>query len=172
LPLIEIHGKWPEIASDCFVADSATLAGDIRLSDRSSVWFGASIRAEFEMVLIGSRSNIQDNCTIHTDEGFPCILGERVSVGHGAVVHGAQIGSNCLIGMGSIILNGAKIGKNSMVGAGTLILQGAEIPERTLVLGSPAKTVRTVTDDEIEKIAINAKHYDEFRATYLSSKHR
>ena len=112
---------------------------------------------------------MQDNCTVHTDEGFPCLIGDHVSIGHGAIVHGAVIGSNCLIGMGSILLNGSKIGDNSIVGAGSLLLQGTQFPEKTLILGSPAKIAREVTEKEIEKIALNAKHYDEFRAMYLSS---
>jgi carbonic anhydrase/acetyltransferase-like protein (isoleucine patch superfamily) len=170
LALIEIAGKQPQMAANCFIAENATLAGDVRLSDNCSVWFGTSIRAEYEIITIGSHSNVQDNCIIHTDEGFPCTIGEHVSIGHGAIVHGAFIGSNCLIGMGSILLNGSRIGDNSIVGAGSLVLQGTEIPEGTLVLGSPAKGTRQVTQAEIDKIALNAKHYDEFRAMYLSRK--
>jgi len=167
---IEIAGKRPQIASDCFVAENATLAGDIELSPGVSVWFGSSIRCEFERVRVGSHSNIQDNCTIHTDQGFPCVMGENVSIGHGAIIHGAVIGSNCLIGMGAVLLNGTKVGDNSIVGAGSLLTQGAEFPKRSLILGSPAKVKRPVTESEIEKIALNAKHYDHFRATYLSAK--
>lgn len=144
-----------------------TLAGDVRLSERASVWFGSSLRAEYENISIGRRSNVQDNCVVHTDEGFPCSLGDDVSIGHGAIVHGAVIGSNCLIGMGAILLNGSKIGENSIIGAGSLVLQETEIPERTLALGSPAKARRAVTDEEIRKIALNAEHYDSFRTAYL-----
>lgn len=104
---------------------------------------------------------------MHTDEGFPVIVGENVSIGHGAIVHGATIGSNSLIGMGSILMNGSKIGRNCILGAGSLLLQGVEIPENTLALGSPAKPIRAVTDEEISRLARNAKHYDEFRAAYL-----
>ena len=123
-----------------------------------------------EMIQIGIRSNIQDNCSVHTDAGFPCVIGDSVSVGHGAIVHGSRIGSNCLIGMGAIILNGSRIGDNCIIGAGSLIVQGTEIPENTLALGSPAKVKRSVTDEEIEKISENARHYFEFRAKYLSMK--
>lgn len=167
MTFLEIAGKRPKISSDCFIAESATLAGDVSLSERCSVWFGATIRVEYERVQIGSRSNVQDSCTIHTDEGFPVVIGDDVSIGHGAIVHGATIGSNCLIGMGSILMNGSKIGRNCVLGAGSLLLQGFEIPENTLALGSPAKPVRKVTDEEISRIARNAKHYDEFRASYL-----
>jgi len=169
LTLIEIRGKRPVISIDCFVADNATLAGDIQLSEACSIWFGSSIRAEFEKVVIGSHSNVQDNCTIHTDEGFPCTIGEVVSIGHGAVVHGAAIGSNCLVGMGAILLNGSKVGSNSMVAAGSLLVQGAAFPEGSLILGSPAKAVRNLRDEEIEGIKVNARHYDEFRAEYLKA---
>ena len=134
-----------------------------------SIWFGCSIRAEFEKVVIGAHSNVQDSCTIHTDEGFPCIIGDTVSVGHGAIVHGATVGSNCLVGMAATLLNGSKIGKNSMVAAGSLVLQDAEFPEGNLILGSPAKAVRPLRLEEIEKISVNARHYDEFRTEYLKS---
>ncbi len=168
--LIEIAGKRPRLAPDCFVAENATLSGDVELAAGTSVWFGASLRAEYERARLGFRSNVQDNCTIHTDEGYPCTIGENVSIGHGAIVHGATIADNCLIGMGSILLNGSRVGPNSIIGAGALVVQGAEIPERSLVLGSPAKVTRTVTEKEIEKISLNAEHYFGFRAMYLSRK--
>jgi len=164
--------KKPRIAGDCYVAATATIVGDVVLGEGSSVWFGSSVRAEFEKIQIGSRSNIQDNSSIHTDAGFPCIIGDNVSVGHGAIVHGSQIGSNCLIGMGAIIMNGSKIGDNCLIGAGSLIVQGTAIPNNSLALGSPSKVKRSVTDDEIKKISENARHYYEFRAEYLSMKNR
>jgi carbonic anhydrase/acetyltransferase-like protein (isoleucine patch superfamily) len=170
MTLIEISGKGPRLGADCFVAENATLAGSVTLSEGCSVWFGATLRAEFEIISLGSRSNVQDNCTVHTDEGFPCKIGENVSIGHGAIVHGATIGSNCLLGMGAILLNGSTIGDNSIVGAGSLLLQGSEFPERFLILGSPAKAARQLTDKEIEKITLNAAHYYDFRAIYLSGK--
>jgi len=161
-------GNSPRIAKDCFVADTATIVGDVGLREGSSVWFSSSVRAESERIQIGFRSNIQDNSSVHTDVGFPCVLGDNVSVGHGAIVHGSRIGSNCLIGMGSIILNGSKIGDNCIIGAGSLVVQGTEIPEKMLALGSPAKVIRPVTNEEIQKISDNARHYYEFRAAYLS----
>jgi carbonic anhydrase/acetyltransferase-like protein (isoleucine patch superfamily) len=170
MTLIEIAGKRPKIAPDCFVAGNATLSGDVEIAEGCSVWFGASIRAEYEKVRLGLHSNVQDNCTVHTDEGYPCMIAENASIGHGAIIHGATIESNCLIGMGAILLNGSRVGANSIVGAGALLVQGTEIPERSLVLGSPAKIARTVTQQEIEKITRNAEHYFGFRATYLSSK--
>jgi len=170
MTLIEIAGRRPKVATDCFVAENATISGDVELEEGSSVWFGASLRAEYEKVRLGVRSNVQDNCAVHTDAGYPCTIGQNVSIGHGAIIHGAMIDSNCLIGMGAILLNGSKIGSNSIVGAGALVVQGSEIPERSLVLGSPAKVKRPVTDEEIKGISQNVEHYFGFRALYLSRK--
>jgi carbonic anhydrase/acetyltransferase-like protein (isoleucine patch superfamily) len=169
LTIIDYDGVHPSIGKNCFIAESAVISGRVSLGDNSSVWFGASIRAELDTIRIGERSNIQDNCVVHSDRGFPAELGDNVSVGHGAVIHGALIGSDCLIGMGSILLNGSKIGKNSIVGAGSLVVQGAEFPENSLVLGSPSRVKRVVTEGEIKQISENAQHYYEFRAQYLAA---
>lgn len=168
MPILKYRGASPRISEDCFVAETATIVGNVVLGEGSSVWFGASIRAEEESVNIGNRSNVQDNCVIHTDAGFPCAIGDGVTLGHGAIVHGATIGSNCLVGMGAILLNGAKIGKNCLVGAGALVRQGAEIPENNLVIGSPAIAKRELAQEEIDQIRENARHYYEFRSEYLS----
>jgi carbonic anhydrase/acetyltransferase-like protein (isoleucine patch superfamily) len=161
-------GVGPRIARDCFIADTATIVGDIVLGEGSSVWFGASLRAELAPITIGKRCNMQDNCVLHTDSGFPTNIGDGVSIGHGAIVHGSTIGSNCLIGIGSIILNGGKIGSDCMVGAGALTTQGAEFPDGSLILGSPARVKRRLTEQEMKKITENAAHYFDFRAGYLS----
>ena len=142
--------------------------GDIFLDEGSSVWFGASLRAEVEQIRIGKRSNIQDNCTVHTDFGFSSEIGDGVTVGHGAILHGTIIGSNCLIGMGAILLNGSRIGNNCLVGAGALVPQGASIPDNSLVVGSPAASKRKLSDEEVKKISENANHYHDFRAEYLA----
>ncbi|MHB8566472.1 MAG: gamma carbonic anhydrase family protein [Nitrososphaerales archaeon] len=157
----------PRVAVNCFIAETATLAGDVTLDAECSVWFSAVLRAEAAPITVGKGSNIQDNCSVHTDEGFPTILGEGVSVGHGAIIHGSRIGSNCLIGIGAVILNGSEIGSNCIIGAGSLVLQGTVIESNTLVLGSPAAAKRKVTDAEVLKIRENAKHYYEFRSEYL-----
>jgi len=169
LPIIEYLGIRPSIGKECFVAETAVISGKVTLEDFSSVWFGAAIRGEVDSIRIGQRTNVQDNCVIHADLGFPAQLGEAVSVGHGAIIHGATIGANCLVGMGAILLNGSKVGANSVVGAGSLIVQGAEFPENTLVLGSPAKAKRMLTEEEIQQIRMNGQHYDEFRIQYLKS---
>ncbi|MGH2510704.1 MAG: gamma carbonic anhydrase family protein, partial [Ktedonobacteraceae bacterium] len=119
--------------------------GDVTLGEGSSVWFGASLRTETVPIKIGARTNIQDNSSLHTDAEFPISIGEDVSIGHGAIIHGAVIGSNCLIGMGCILLNGCKIGNNCMLGAASLVLQGGEFPDDMLILGSPAKARRPLT---------------------------
>lgn len=166
--IINYKGKRPVIGNDCFIADTATLAGDVTLREKVSVWYSAVIRSEAAPIVIGSESNIQDNCTIHTDEGFPTILGDQVTVGHGAIIHGSRIGSKTLVGMGTIIMNGSTIGKNCLIGGGSLILQGTTIEDGMLVLGSPASAKRKLTDEEISKIGLNATHYNLFRAEYLS----
>ncbi len=167
MPVLSYKGKKPFIGGSSFVAENSTLVGNVIIGESSSVWYGASIRAESDFVKIGNRSNIQENCVLHVDEGFPCILRDNVSVGHGAVIHGSRIGSNCLIGIGSILLNGCKIGDNCMVAAGTLILEETEIPDGSLVIGSPGTVRRKLRKEEIEKISRNADHYCEFAAEQL-----
>ena len=125
-----------------------------------------------ERIRIGKRSNVQDNCTVHTDFGFPSEIGDGVTVGHGAILHGTTIGSNCLIGMGAILLNGSKVGNNCLVGAGSLVPQGVSIPDNSLVVGSPATPKRKLSDGEIKRISENAQHYYDFRAEYLAMKNR
>ncbi|HZW55534.1 MAG TPA: gamma carbonic anhydrase family protein [Nitrososphaerales archaeon] len=168
--ILRYKGVEPKIASNCFVAETATLAGDVTLEEGSSVWFSAVIRAEAAPIKVGSRSNVQDNCTIHTDVGYPVEIGEGVSIGHGAIVHGATVGSNCLVGMGAILLNGAKVGTNCVIGAGALVLGESIVPDNMLVLGSPAKVRRALTEPEIMKITGNANHYSSFSKEYFSMK--
>jgi carbonic anhydrase/acetyltransferase-like protein (isoleucine patch superfamily) len=170
LPIASYKGCSPKIPADCFIAETATLVGDIVLGEGSSVWYGASLRAEMSQMTLGKKCNVQDNCVLHTDLGFPTNIGNGVSIGHGAIVHGATIGSNVLIGIGSILLNGSKIGSDSMVGASALVTQGTEFPERSLILGSPASIKRKLSDVEVKKVEENAAHYYNFRAEYLSMK--
>ena len=165
-----LNGKCPRVGRDCFVAESATLIGDVTLGEESSVWFGAVLRAEAEPIKVGKQSNIQDNCILHTDLGFPAEIGDKVSVGHGAIIHGAIVSSNSIIGMRATLLNGVKIGENCIVAAGALVTQGKEMPPNTLVMGSPAIAKRKVTDEEIERIHLNAEHYNNFRSMYLKTK--
>jgi carbonic anhydrase/acetyltransferase-like protein (isoleucine patch superfamily) len=167
LPIITFNRKSPGVPADAFIAPNATLIGDVILGSKASVWFGAVLRAESAFVKIGRNSNIQDNCVLHTDEGFPVEISDGVSVGHSAVVHGARIGSNVLIGMGAVLLNGASIGDNSIVGASSLVTQGAEMPPGMLVIGSPAVAKRKLTEEEIGRVRRNSESYDRFREEYL-----
>jgi carbonic anhydrase/acetyltransferase-like protein (isoleucine patch superfamily) len=163
----DFGGKSPRIPSSVFVAPSATLIGEIILDEDASIWFGAVLRAESGAIRIGRNSNVQDNCIVHTDQGFPVSIGEGISVGHGAVIHGATIGSNCLVGMRSTLLNGSSIGKNSLVAAGSLVTQGTTMPPGMLIVGSPAVAKRKLNPSEIEGIRKNAESYDRFRQEYL-----
>lgn len=159
--------KRPVIPADCFVADNAALIGDIVLGRECSVWFGAVIRTENEPIRIGKQTNVQDNCVVHTYKGFSVTIGDRVTVGHGAIVHGASVSSNCLIGMGAILLNDAVIGENCIVAAGSLVTEGTKMPGNTLVMGSPAIAKRKLNDDEIALIQHNVDDYNGLRSEYL-----
>ena len=143
------------------IAKGAIVYGDIALGEKSSIWYNAVVRGDDGPIRIGNYSNIQDNCTVHLDAGGEVNIGDYVTIGHGAVVHGCTIGDRCLIGMGAIILNGAVIGENSIIGAGALITQGKEIPTGSMVFGNPGKVVRDVTEEEKNGIVENALHYAE-----------
>lgn len=160
---ISLGDRSPLVADTAWVAPNATLAGSVSIGEGASVWYGTVLRADNEPITIGARSNIQDNCTFHVDKGKPVVLGEGVSVGHGAIVHGATIEDNVLIGMGAIIMNGAVIGTESLIAAGALISEGVVIPPRSLVAGVPGKVRRELGTEEIEKIYINARIYEEHR---------
>lgn len=138
------------IAPTARVARGAVLAGDVTLGDESSVWYNAVVRADHAAIVIGARSNIQDCCVLHVDEGHPLQIGDGVTVGHGAVLHGCTVGDNSLIGMGAVVLNGAKIGRDCIVAAAALVPQGLEAPDGSLVMGVPAKVKRALTPEEIE----------------------
>src|SRR5579862_5050761 len=129
MPVFSLLGEWPDVApaDQCYVADNAVVVGRVRIKAGASVWFGAVLRGDNEWIEIGERTNIQDNCTLHTDPGFPLIVGEGCTIGHNAILHGCSIGNNTLIGMGAILLNGAKVGSNCVVGAGALIGEGKVI---------------------------------------------
>ena len=164
--IITYQGKTPKIAPSAFVAENAVIIGDVEIGENSSVWFGCVLRCEENRIIIGKNTNIQDLTTIHTDHCCSVIIGDNVTVGHNVVLHGCEIGNNVLIGMGSIIMNGSKIGDNCLIGAGSLITQNMVIPPNTLVFGRPAKVIRELTPEEIEKIAISAKEYIELSNEY------
>ncbi|MEN9774128.1 MAG: hypothetical protein RL322_1198, partial [Pseudomonadota bacterium] len=151
----------PEIDPEAWVADSAELIGRVELAAGTSVWFNATIRADNDRVRVGARSNVQDGTVIHTDDGIPVIIGEGVTVGHQVMLHGCTIGDGSLIGIQSVVLNGARIGRECLIGAGALITEGKDIPDRSLVMGSPGKVVRLLTDEEVERIRRGNAHYVE-----------
>ena len=151
--------KNPQIHSSVFVAKNATVLGDVTLCEDVNVWFGAAIRGDQDSIWVGKGTNIQDNAVVHIDAGFPVKIGENVTVGHGAIVHGCTIGNNVLIGMGATILNGAVIGDNCVIGAGAMVTQNKVIPANSLLVGCPAKIVREVTDEDIKATKENAERY-------------
>jgi len=166
MPMFKLGDLVPAIDPDAWVAESAVLIGRVELAAGSSVWFNATIRADNDRVRIGARSNVQDGSVIHTDEGIPVVIGEGVTVGHQVMLHGCTIGEGSLIGIQAVILNGAKIGKDCLIGAGSLITEGKEIPDRSMVMGSPGKVVRTLTDQEVERIRRGNQHYVEEARRY------
>lgn len=149
----------PTIAESAWVAPNATVIGNVLMEEESSVWFNVVIRGDHDLMTIGARSNIQDGTVIHTDTGITMTVGEGVTVGHQAMIHGCTIGDNSLIGIQAVILNRAKIGKNCLIGAGSLIPEGKEIPDNSLVMGTPGKVVRQLTDAEILMLKGSADHY-------------
>jgi carbonic anhydrase/acetyltransferase-like protein (isoleucine patch superfamily) len=161
--LVTIDGQTPQVDETAWVAPTASIVGSVTVEAGASVWYGAVLRADNEPITIGARSNVQDNCAFHVDKGQPVSIGEGVSVGHGAVVHGATIGDHVLIGMGAIVMNGAVVGDESMVAAGALVTEGMEVPPRSLVAGVPGKVRRELSDAEVEKLYHNARVYEEHR---------
>ena len=157
--LLNYKEFFPQIDETTFVAKNAQVIGKVETKEDSSIWFGAVIRADVNTITIGERSNIQDNAVVHCDDGHPTVIGNDVTVGHGAIIHGAMVGDNTLIGMGSIVLDGARIGKNCIIGAGALVPQGKEIPDNSLVVGSPGKILRSVAEVEIAGLKDSALRY-------------
>ena len=156
----------PEIDPTAFVAPTAVLHGDISIGPRAVIMFCTVIRAELDQVSIGSETNIQDNCVLHVDAGFPIRMGDRVTVGHAAVVHGASVGSNCLVGIGARVLNGAVMGEGSWLAAGSILTEGREIPPWMLAVGIPAKPVRPLSPEEIAAQSEGVDHYLAFAEAY------
>lgn len=167
MPLIlALNGSAPTVPDSAWIAPNATLVGAITLGERASVFYGAVLRADMDIITVGDDTNLQDNVTMHVDHGAPAHIGARVSVGHGAILHGCIVEDDCLIGMGATVLNRAVIGTGSLVAAGSVVLEDSVIPPRSLVAGVPAKVRRTITDDEYVKIQRNATIYLEISADH------
>lgn len=158
----------PQLHPSCFVAESAAVIGDVTLSEDASVWYGAVVRGDTGPIRIGPGSNVQDCAVLHTDRGFDLTLGCGVTVGHAAVVHGAQVGDHVVIGMHATLLNGCRIGANSIIGAGALVREGQIIPENSLVVGCPARVLRQVTPQQLEGNRWNARHYIDLAKEHLA----
>ena len=163
----EFQGIKPHIDKDAYVAENASLIGDVSIGQGSSIWYNAVLRGDIENITIGKYSNIQDNATLHTGYNIPTKIGDYTVVGHNAIVHGASIGDNCLVGMGAIILNGAKVGDNCIIAAGTLVTENKIIPANSLVIGSPGKVIRQVNEDEIKAVKDNALKYNSLYKKYI-----
>jgi carbonic anhydrase/acetyltransferase-like protein (isoleucine patch superfamily) len=161
MAIYQLDAESPELPADqrYWVAESASVIGKVRLKTDASIWFGSVLRGDNEWIEIGERSQIQDNSTLHTDPGFPITIGPDCVIGHNVVLHGCSIAANSLIGMGAIVLNGAKIGRNCLVGAGALITEGKEFPDHALIVGAPARVIRTLGEPEAQKIARAADGY-------------
>lgn len=165
--MIRRFGKYePDIDESCFVADSADIIGKVKLCEDVNVWFGAVVRGDSNNICIGRKTNVQDNCTIHVDQHSPVHIGECVTIGHNAVIHGCEIGNSTLIGMGSIVMNGAVIGSKSIIGAGSIVTENKIIPSGVLCVGAPARIVRKLTDEERLKLGSEAEHYVENSRSY------
>ena len=159
--VFELEGWAPDLpgSDEYWIAPSASVIGRVTLKKNVSVWFGAVVRGDVEVIVIGENSNIQDGSVLHADPGYPLSIGPDVTVGHMAMLHGCEIGSNSLIGIGAVVLNGAKIGRNCLIGARALVTEGKEIPDGSLVVGAPGRVVRALTENEIQGLAASPRHY-------------
>ena len=164
--LLIVRGATPRVHESVFLAPTAAITGDVEMAERSSAFYGVSVRGDSAAIRVGERTNLQDNVVLHADADFPCTLGSGVSVGHSAVVHGATVGDDCLIGMSATVMNGARIGAGSLVAAGALVLAGTDVPAGSLVAGVPAKVRRPLTDEEREGLKVNARTYLELAAAH------
>jgi carbonic anhydrase/acetyltransferase-like protein (isoleucine patch superfamily) len=158
----------PSLPEEYYVADSASVIGDVVLGNQASIWFGAVLRGDIEPITIGARSNIQDNSVAHTGKGKPVVIGNDTTVGHKVMLHACTVGDNCLIGMGAILLDGCEVGNNCIVGAGALVKQNQKIPDGSMAVGSPARVIRKLTDEEIENVRQYAVRYVALQARYRS----
>jgi len=163
-----LDGLAPDLpdSGDFWVAPDANLIGKVTLETATSVWFGSTLRGDNERITVGAGSNVQDNCVLHTDMGYPLVIGENCTIGHQVTLHGCTIGRNCLIGIGATVMNGAVIGENCLVGAGALVTEGGEFPAGSLVLGMPARVIRALDAPAIAALEASALHYQDNMRRY------
>ena len=172
MPLYRIDGKQPVVPEDSWVAPSAELIGEVVLGRGVGVWFGAVIRADNTPIVVGDRSNVQEGAMLHSDPGFPLVVGSDCTIGHHAILHGCRIEDEVLIGMGATVLNGATIGAGSLVGAGALVTEGKSFPAGSLIVGAPARAVRTLDETARAGLKLSAAHYAERQARYADGLER
>jgi carbonic anhydrase/acetyltransferase-like protein (isoleucine patch superfamily) len=159
MAIYQVSEFIPQIDATAFIAESAAIIGKVHLAAQVNIWFNATLRGDIELITLGEKSNVQESAVLHTDKGYPLSVGRMVTIGHQAMLHGCTIGDGTLIGIQAVVLNGAVIGKNCLVGAGALVTEGKHFPDNSLIIGSPAKVVRTLTEDEIRFIHENAENY-------------
>src|SRR5579871_5766312 len=161
MAIYELNGQAPElpVSGNYFIAETASVIGRVRLLEGASVWFGAVLRGDNEWIEIGENSNVQDGTTCHTDRGFPLTIGKNCTVGHNVILHGCTLEDGALVGMGSIVMNGAIIRRDSIVGAGAVITEGKEYPERSLIIGAPARVIRSLDPAQVDRMGSAAKFY-------------
>ncbi|MGZ5443079.1 MAG: gamma carbonic anhydrase family protein [Thermoanaerobaculia bacterium] len=166
--VLPYDGKQPRLGERVYIAQNAAIIGKVTIGDDSSIWFGTTVRGDVDQITIGRNTNVQDNCTIHVTGGrFPTTIGDNVTIGHGAIVHGCTVGNGALIGMGARVLDGAVIGEGALVGAGSVVPEGMIVPPRVLVLGVPARVKRPLTDEELTRVDESWKHYVALKDQYL-----
>jgi carbonic anhydrase/acetyltransferase-like protein (isoleucine patch superfamily) len=159
MAIYELDGLGPQVGEGAWVADSAQVIGNVRLGEGASVWFGAVVRGDNEAMTVGARSNVQEGSVLHSDPGFPLVIGDDVTIGHQVMLHGCTIGDGTLIGIKAVVLNGARIGKNCIVGASALVTEGKEFPDGSMIIGAPARAVRQLTPEEVAGLPRIAEHY-------------
>lgn len=172
MAIYELDQVCPRVAETAWVADSAQVMGDVELGEDVSVWFGVVLRGDTDLIHIGHGTNIQDGSVLHADRGMPLTVGKQVTVGHKVMLHGCTIGDGSLIGIGAIVLNGAKIGRGCIVGAGALVTEGKEFPDGSMILGSPAKAVRSLTPEQQLGLVQSAEHYIENARRFRNGLHK
>ena len=169
MPILPYRGVWPTIDPSAFIAPDATIAGDVTIGAGASVWFGAVIRGDVAPIRVGARTNVQDTCVIHADEGAPCVIGADCSLGHGAIIHGATLGDRVLIGMNATVLTGSALGDEAIIAAGAVLPEGKTIAGGMLVMGLPGRVVRPITTAERERILTGSAHYQEHARNYAQA---
>ena len=159
MAIYQLGDESPDIDPSAYIAESANIIGKARIEAFASIWFNVTIRGDNECITVGANSNVQDGCILHTDPGFPLVIGKDVTIGHQAMLHGCSIGDGSLIGIQAVLMNGAKIGRNCLVGAGALITEGKEFPDNSLIIGTPAKVLRSLSEQEIAGLGRNSDNY-------------